>query len=514
MAAPSEGPASPYFAIRVVDEETGRGIPLVFLRTTYKAIYMTDSAGYVAFHEPGLMTGKTLWVTVSSYGYKSPTGFLGCAGQPINPTPGGSVEIKLERVQIAQRLYRMTGFGVYRDSQLLGKPTPIDKPVLNADVAGSDTIQCARFRGKLLWMWQDTDQMAFPLGNFNMTGATTLPPEKLDPERGLDFEYYTVDNGPTNFTRPMVKISLKKEGSFPIWVDGLTVVPDGTGKERLIARYCAAGHGLKIVEEGLVLWNEANEIFERLAVFDRPGTDTPAPSGHAIYVYDQGVRYAYYGTNVRVRADYNSAKDPSQYEAFTCLRPDGKRSSRRRDGSLDWNWVKRGKPVFFSNAEELAREGIVPWEESPYQLRDADTGQRILAAQVGIAWNPYLKLWVNIIQQKMGDTVAGEIWFSTANAPEGPWKFARKVTTHHMSRDNYTCNHNDLYNPVQHYELMREGGRIVYFSGTLVNTFSGNQWPTPYYNYNNLMYRLDLKDRRLHLPSPPRGLWATKPGDA
>src|SRR5262249_10991329 len=38
------------------------------------------------------------------------------------------------------------------------------------------------------------------------------------------------------------------------------------------------------------------------------------------------------------------------------------------------------------------------------------------------------------------------------------------------------------------------------FEGTYSHTFSGNQNPTPRYDYNQLMYRLDLADPRLALP--------------
>ena len=38
---------------------------------------------------------------------------------------GGKAQIKLKRVNIAERLYRMTGAGIYRDSVLLGLPVPI-----------------------------------------------------------------------------------------------------------------------------------------------------------------------------------------------------------------------------------------------------------------------------------------------------------------------------------------------------------------------------------------------------
>ena len=44
-----------YFTIRVVDEDTGRGVPLVELRTVNDIRLWTDSAGVVALREPGLM---------------------------------------------------------------------------------------------------------------------------------------------------------------------------------------------------------------------------------------------------------------------------------------------------------------------------------------------------------------------------------------------------------------------------------------------------------------------------
>lgn len=247
-AAPVEDPAARYFTIQVVDADTNRGVPLVYLRTTYRTVYMTDSAGYVAFFEPGLMTGDALWVAISSYGFETPRGFLGVAGMQIHPTPGGSTVIRLKRTQIAERLYRMTGYGIYRDSVLLDRPVPIEKPVLNAKVAGSDTVQCAKFQGKLLWMWQDTDRMAFELGNFKMTGATTDLPENLNPDQGLSFEYLTVDNKPDEFARELAQIPLEREGPFPLWIDGLTVTQDDRGRERLIGRYYASDHSMGCVE--------------------------------------------------------------------------------------------------------------------------------------------------------------------------------------------------------------------------------------------------------------------------
>jgi hypothetical protein len=45
--------------------------------------------------------------------------------------------------------------------------------------------------------------------------------------------------------------------------------------------------------------------------------------------------------------------------------------------------------------------------------------------------------------------------------------------------------------------LDREEGRYIYFEGTYTNMFSGNPTPTPRYNYNQVMYQLDLADPRL-----------------
>ena len=75
------------------------------------------------------------------------------------------------------------------------------------------------------------------------------------------------------------------------------------------------------------------------------------------------------------------------------------------------------------------------------------------------------------------------------------------MATHAMKNDN-----NDFYNPMQHAEFMQDGGRIVYFEGTFVTTFSGNPVPTPRYDYNQILYRIDVSDPRLSFPEPPAGL--------
>ena len=82
----------------------------------------------------------------------------------------------------------------------------------------------------------------------------------------------------------------------------------------------------------------------------------------------------------------------------------------------------------------------------------------------------------------------GEIWYAEADAPEGPWGKARKIVTH----DRYS-----FYNPVHHAFFDAKGGRVIYFEGTYTRTFSAARLATPRYDYNQIMYRLDLDDPRL-----------------
>jgi hypothetical protein len=85
----------------------------------------------------------------------------------------------------------------------------------------------------------------------------------------------------------------------------------------------------------------------------------------------------------------------------------------------------------------------------------------------------------------------GEVWFSEADTPAGPWAYARRVAEH----GTY-----NFYNPTQHPFFDQEGGRLIYFEGTYTASFSGAKVHTPRYDYNQIMYRLALDDPRLLLP--------------
>src|SRR2546423_14968955 len=46
----------------------------------------------------------------------------------------------------------------------------------------------------------------------------------------------------------------------------------------------------------------------------------------------------------------------------------------------------------------------------------------------------------------------------------------------------------------------KDNGRVIFFEGTYTHTFSGNPEKTPRYEYNQILYKLDLAEPRLALP--------------
>ena len=106
-----------------------------------------------------------------------------------------------------------------------------------------------------------------------------------------------------------------------------------------------------------------------------------------------------------------------------------------------------------------------------------------------IAWNSFRKRWVTVFMQAFGKPSAfGELWYAEADAPAGPWGKAVKVLSH----ENYT-----FYNPRLHPEFTPEGSPILLFEGTYTLQFADRPVPTPRYDYNQILYRLDLDDPAL-----------------
>lgn len=478
------------FGIRTVDAETGRGIPLVELETVNHLRFVTDSAGWVAFAEPGLME-RPVFFQVSSHGYTFPKDGLGYAGVKLTPTPGGRVTLKLHRRNIAERLYRVTGEGIYRDSVLLGTPTPLRQPLGSGRVAGQDSAFAVPYRGQLFWFWGDTSRLSYPLGHFWMAGAVSALPGKggLDPAVGIDLRYFT---DATGFSRPMCRLGVKKG---LIWADAFCVLPDAAGHQRLVCHYAhmkSLGH---MLDHGLAIYNDEQEKFERLAEMEMKHRWCWPGQAHPLRLRERGIEYLYLGEVfpvVRVRAQLESFRRPAAYEAWSCLADgasaDEPRVLRDAKGRLQWRWTRHAPPVDAGLESRLIQRGLIQPGEARFTPVDVVTKKRVRLHRGSVAWNPWRQRWIVIANQQDGTSNLGEVWYAEAWEPTGPWRRATKIVTH---------NRYSFYNPVHHPFFDQEDGRIIYFEGTYSHTFSGNAHPTPRYDYNQIMYQLDLGDPRL-----------------
>jgi len=482
--------SSSYFKIQVVDRQTGRGVPLVELRTTNNIRYFTDSNGIVAFYEPGLMD-REVFFFVESHGYEFPKDGFGFRGTRLKTSAGGSAVVKIDRLNIAERLYRVTGQGIYSDSVLTGQPVPLKNPVLSGQVTGQDSVYTCIYHGRLFWLWGDTNRPSYPLGHFATAGALSDLPGQggLDPATGVDLEYFVDETG---FSRPICR--LKETGL--VWLDGLLAVKDKQGRERLVAKHARMKDLGEAYERGLAVFNDLTGSFEPIV---RSGPDFLPyhDSGHALAVDVEGQPYYYFATQfplavrMRVKADWDSVVDPNRYEVLTALSHPSSFVSRPSFS----RWVLAGEPIGNDASKMPSLIEALKQENKDTHHYDVTSGKKVTPHGGSVYYNPYRRKWIAIFVEAGGESsYLGEVWYAEADTPVGPWSYARKIVTH----NKYT-----FYNPMQHPYFAQDGGRVIYFEGTYSNSFSGSEEnPTPRYDYNQIMYRLDLDDPRLVLPTP------------
>jgi hypothetical protein len=453
------------FAIRVIDNRTGRGVPLVELRTVNQRNWYTDSNGVVAISDSWAM-GRDVFFEVQSHGYRFEEKVSGIDenGVILPVRPGGHAEIRIVRENIAERLYRITGAGIYADSIAAGVQVPIRRPLLNGKVVGQDTAIAIPYRGNIYWFWGDTSGPANV--NFNVSGATSAPPGAggLDPDRGVDLEYFIDGEG---FSRAM--LPLQQRGL--VWLEGLMIVRDPQDRERMVATYTRVGKRKPVEERGVAVFDDSAQVFRVLA---QHPPDRGHRSSHPVRVMEGGRAWWYLYPNYRVPDDWSAIQDAGAYESYTC---DAK--------SCAW---RRGAP-FIDGADEerkLIASGKLRAEAARFPFIDVDTGEPANFGMGSIAWNAFRKQWIMIAG------AWGNVYYSEAAAPEGPWNCAKKIVRH----ENY-----NFYNVVHHPFFDKDGGRLIYFEGTYSADFiTRRAQPTPVYDYNQIMYSLSLDDPRLALP--------------
>jgi hypothetical protein len=133
----------------------------------------------------------------------------------------------------------------------------------------------------------------------------------------------------------------------------------------------------------------------------------------------------------------------------------------------------------------LVTDGKLKPEDARFCPADAaNPTDRVILHSGSVRWNPYRKRWVMVAGQIFGKpSMLGEVWYAESTSPLGPFRKAVRVVTHDRK---------SFYNVCHHSFLDREGGRVIHFEGTYTNDFSGILDRTPRYNYNQVLYRLDL----------------------
>lgn len=414
---------------------------MVELQTTHNVKFITDNAGRVAFDLPELM-GQETWLNVTSDGYEAPADGFGIRGKRITPKSGETEKIEVNRTSIAKRLGRVTGAGLFAESQKLG----LEPDWQESGIVGCDSVQNAVYNGRRFWAWGDTTLARYPLGIFDTTCATTslLPIAEFEPPLRIKFNYFT---DPAGRPRGVAKMP----GAGPTWVFGLVALPDHTGQLHLVTPYVKVKPPLEAYETGLCAWDDETNNFAQLrAVWtksDAAPKQPPMPEGHPVLVDgDDGQKWLLFGNplpTIKCAATFEAWQDPSKWEV---LKPQETIAS-----SVDGSPVK--------------------------------------PASGAIAWNEFRKRWVTVFVQTFGKpSWLGELWYAEADSPYGPWGPAVKVLSH----KNYA-----FYNVQLHADVTPADSPILLFEGTHSQTFADHPVPTPRYEYNQVMYRLDLDDPKL-----------------
>lgn len=428
--------------IEVVEKGSRWPVPMVELETTNSVKFVTDNAGRVAFDLTEFMGGET-WLSVSSDGYEVSADGFGKRGMRFTPKPGETFTIEVNRTSVAKRIGRLTGAGLFGESQKLG----LEKDWKESGIVGCDSIQNAIHSGRMYWFWGDTIPQRYPLGVYDSTGATTdiRPLKSFEPPlRPSFFDFIADASG-----RP--RGVAKMPGSGPTWLVGTVTLPDKTGKERLVATYIKSKPPMEVYETGLCAWNDETSNFEFVRKLWTKTDASPKhplmPTMHAVIIDgDDGQKWAVFGNplpTLKCRATFEAWQDPAQWQKL----------------------------------------------EPQHELISASDGKPIEPNAGSIAWSPYRKRWVTVFLQTFGAPSGfGEVWYAEADSPFGPWGRAVKILSH----ANYS-----FYNPRVHPEFTADDSPVLLFEGTHSQTFANHPTPTPRYDYNQILYRVDLDDAKL-----------------
>lgn len=456
------------FGIHVIDEATGRGVPMVTLETSNRITLLTDSAGWVAFDEPGMM-GRRVFFSVRSPGYAFADNSSGVAGVLLETKAGAQAEIKLMRIGIAERVYRVTGQGIYREATRLGLDVPLPRPNMNGSLIAHGAARAAIFKDRLFWLWSDAQGLEDPRVIEGIGAATSGLPGKggLDLSLGIHFEYL-----------PPERVFASDQPGR-VQLEGIVTVKDAAGQAHLVAHYSRFAADGARREHGIAEFNEQSGEFDAVTLLGEEFS-WQCPRGHGVALTVEGRDYIGFADpfcTTRVPAVYEDVLDPSKYEALS-FASDAKALI----------WQKTHAPTSQTEEAKLVMEGAVEKGRERLQVVNAADGKSLSLASGCVTWNRHRKKWVLIASDALpGKGRSGRLWYAESDDGAGPWTAA-------------TCVVNDepasVSDPLHLEVFEQENGRVIYFDATLAADASGAQ-ALPRYERNRVMYRLDLADPRL-----------------
>jgi len=578
------GPSGHFFVIRVCDSSTGNGVPLVMLRTVNYIVHWTDSAGYAAFFEPGMM-GQPVFFGVLSDGYafdveknaeffhrhprarishhhqhrrtpRTATGIdeppslstanaLGvpsCAppdpsdpfdvGVLLNTSTGGRATVFVTRCQPAERFYRLTGGGLYRDMVLAGEIPPSTQPLLDiSGVVGQDTLMPSNkpYHGQQYYFFGDSacprsrrQDNCLASGMYSVGAISCVrgsPGCATEDGVRVNLTYFVSTSSPDGFTHPLPMAPIPPLNQNT-WIGSITVAEDSQGNQVMFALFTKPASDASQKElSGALRWNDSSSQFDLITYFpvgnflDTCGISSGArtvqlfaprqrataeQSSTSAEPYD-GDGYVYLGIPFAyLRVPPFQLANLSAYEAFTPLLP----GSNVSDPVIDpngWGWKLNSVPFQQSDEAQLIAKGILPAAKAHMQTVDVTSGAPVFYSLGSVNFNAALQQYLVLSSQ--GSTM----YVSLSPSLMGPYRDAFPVAWHNSSGSS-------CYNPLHMPWLDEDNGRVIYFACSFTAMWSdannpNSQWYTcltginarencapivPRYEYNNLVYRLDV----------------------
>jgi len=282
--------------LSIVEKGSGRIVPALMFNTSFAVRCVTDNDGVIALGAPDIL-GKDTWFGIEGYGYELKKDFIGNAGFGVKPKPGGSERREVDREMKAVCLGRLTGSGIFAESQKLGRRAEWREL---GDMRRYD-VQCVPLGSRILWIWNRAvmadGRTVCAVGA--ATDASALPP----PEPPVVPSYKVMSGEADMFT------SLFEKPDWTVSLSGVTVLRDSAGKQHLVAVYTRYGDDGKALSTGLCEFVKSRRRFCMLKAASGERDDFPV--GHA-------VRYAAAGAKpvVLFCDPFPRIEVPDSYEAW------------------------------------------------------------------------------------------------------------------------------------------------------------------------------------------------------